>query len=170
MKLNLIALVATATLVTACDSTPGDRAGTERASTPQSAVATAGDADMVVYKSPTCGCCNGWIEHLREAGYDVDAVDVDQYAELAATKEERGVPGDLGSCHTAVIEGYTIEGHVPAEVIARLLEERPDIEGLSVPGMPVGSPGMEGPNPEPYDVIAFTEDGRREVYERVDPR
>ncbi len=169
MKINLIALIATAVLVTACDGTPGDRAGTEQASTEQAAVA-ASDAEMVVYKSPTCGCCNAWIDHVREAGYEVEAVDVEQYAALAATKEEEGVPGDLGSCHTAVIEGYTIEGHVPAEVIARLLEERPDIKGLSVPGMPIGSPGMEGENPEPYDVIAFTEDGRREVYERVDPR
>jgi hypothetical protein len=171
MKPNLIALVAAAALVAACDSTPGDRAGSERgAESPARAVATASDADVVVYKSPTCGCCSGWIEHLRESGYSVEAVDLVQYSELSATKREHGVPDDLGSCHTAVVEGYTIEGHVPAEVIERLLRERPDIAGLSVPGMPIGSPGMEGPDPEAYDVMAFTEDGEREVYERVDPR
>lgn len=129
----------------------------------------AADADVVVYKSPTCGCCGAWVDHMRDAGYEVETVDVD-YGTLSRKKEEHGVPSDLGSCHTAVVEGYTVEGHVPADVIARLIAERPsDIRGIAVPGMPVGSPGMEGPNPQPYDVVAIREDGSRAVYETVYP-
>ncbi|NIP82706.1 MAG: DUF411 domain-containing protein [Gemmatimonadetes bacterium] len=138
---------------------------------PGPAERTAADGgELVVYKSPTCGCCSAWVDHMRASGYDVEGVDLPQHSELAARKDEHGVPDDLASCHTAVVDGYVIEGHVPAEVVARLLRERPDIRGLAVPGMPIGSPGMEGANPEPYDVIAFDDDGTRSVYERVDPR
>ena len=130
----------------------------------------AADADMVVYKSPTCGCCSGWIDHMRAAGYELDAVDIVEYERMAQKKAELGVPNDLGSCHTARLGGYTVEGHVPASVIARLLDERPaDIVGISAPGMPIGSPGMEGPGAQPYDVIAFRKDGSRVVYESVYP-
>ena len=87
-------------------------------------------------------------------------------AELAAIKAEHGVPGELQGCHTATVDGYVIEGHVPADLVARLLDEHPDVTGLSVPGMPVGSPGMAGPNPQPYNVVAFDRDGGAEVYER----
>ena len=133
--------------------------------------ATAMVAEAVVYKSPTCGCCTGWIEHLRANGFEAEPVDLEQYAELSAKKAEHGVPSQLASCHTARIGGYTIEGHVPAEVVARLLREQPDdIVGLAVPGMPIGSPGMEGPNPEVYDVIAFDEAGNQSVYATIDPR
>jgi hypothetical protein len=129
-----------------------------------------GDADVVVYKSPTCGCCNGWVEHMREEGFEVEPVDVPEYQALADRKTEAGVPTDLGSCHTARVGGYFIEGHVPAHIVQRLLDEQPDdIRGLSVPGMPTGSPGMEGPNPQPYDVIAVRRDGSRVVYESVYP-
>lgn len=141
----------------------------EGAAETQVASELAVDADFVVYKSPTCGCCNGWIDHMRAAGHTVKAVDMPQYADLQAVKEDRGVPGDLGSCHTAVVEGYTLEGHVPADAVDRLLRERPEIKGLAVPGMPIGSPGMEGPNPQRYDVIAFTDDGERSVFQTVDP-
>lgn len=151
------------------DEVPMEGASTEGAVAAQVASAEASEADFVVYKSPTCGCCNGWVDHMREAGYTVETVDIPQYADLQAVKRERGVPGDLGACHTGVVEGYTIEGHVPAESVERLLRERPDIKGLAVPGMPIGSPGMEGPNPQPYEVIAFTEDGERSVFERLDP-
>lgn len=169
---TLFALVAMFSM--ACAQGPEDRASAEGASTESSiaaqvASAEASDADFVVYKSPTCGCCEGWVEHMREAGYTVETVDLAQYGDLQAVKEERGLPGDLGSCHTGVIEGYTIEGHVPAESIERLLRERPNIKGLAVPGMPIGSPGMEGPNPQRYDVIAFTDNGERSVFESVDP-
>jgi hypothetical protein len=143
---------------------------TSRAETGTAHQSQAPAAEMVVYKSPTCGCCSAWVDHMRENGFEVEPVDLPVYAELSAQKAEQGVPPELESCHTAVVEGYVIEGHVPAEVVSRLLRERPDIKGLAVPGMPVGSPGMEGPNPQPYDVIAFDEDGSRTVFERVDPR
>lgn len=163
----LIALAAT--VLIACGQTPDDAPASGQAASEQYASAASSDADFVVYKSPTCGCCTGWIDHLEEAGHTVEAVDIPGYQDLQDIKTAQRVPSDLGSCHTATIEGYTIEGHVPADVIARLLRERPDIKGLSVPGMPIGSPGMEGPNPQSYDVIAFTADGERSVFERVDP-
>ena len=137
----------------------------------QTARVAAEAGEIVVYKSPTCGCCNDWIAHLESEGFDVRGVDIAAYADLSRKKMEHGVPGDLGSCHTARVAGYTVEGHVPAEVVARLLRERPaDIVGLSVPGMPIGSPGMEGPNPQVYQVIAFDAEGNRRVYETIDPR
>lgn len=119
--------------------------------------------EMVVYRSPTCGCCTAWVEHMRAAGFRVQ---VEDRVDLAPVKAEAGVPFDLSSCHTAVVEGYVVEGHVPAEDVRRLLAERPDVKGLAVPGMPVGSPGMEGPRPEPYTVVAFDGEGGREVFAR----
>jgi hypothetical protein len=116
---------------------------------------------ITVYKSPTCGCCVKWIDHLEAGGLAVEAIDVDN---LDWVKKENGVPAQLVSCHTALIDGYVIEGHVPVEDVIRLLEERPDVAGLAVPKMPIGSPGMEGPNPEPYDVLAFTEQGSTHTY------
>ena len=109
-----------------------------------------------VFKSSTCGCCNKWVKHLEDNGFLVEAANV---TDLAQVKERAGVPGSLASCHTAIIDGYVVEGHVPVNDLKRLLEERPDVLGISVPGMPIGSPGMEGPNPQSYDVVAFTEDG-----------
>jgi hypothetical protein len=105
-----------------------------------------------VYKSPTCGCCAKWIDHLEKNGFEVSTSNV---PDVAPIKRANGVPAKLASCHTAVVGGYVIEGHVPAADITRLLAERPKIAGLAVPGMPTGSPGMEGPNPERYEVIAF---------------
>lgn len=124
------------------------------------AVVPAG-TEMVVYKSPTCGCCEMWIDHVEEAGFTVDAEDVQ---DLRPVKAENGITPELSSCHTAIVEGYVIEGHVPADVIARLLEERPDIRGLTVPGMPIGSPGMEQGTPQPYDILAIGRDGSTSVY------
>ncbi len=103
--------------------------------------------------------------HLQANGYEVEVKDVTN-AELVRIKAENGVPRQLEGCHTGIVDGYVIEGHVPADVIARLLEERLDVAGLSVPGMPTGSPGMEGPNPQPYNVLTFDENGQTEVYER----
>jgi hypothetical protein len=97
-------------------------------------------------------------------------VDLDGYDALVQKKREHGVDWDLGSCHTTLVGGYVVEGHVPAHVIARLLEERPDIRGIAVPGMPIGSPGREGPNARPYHVIAIGHDGARTLFETVDPR
>lgn len=103
--------------------------------------------------------------HLLENGFEAKVNDVSD-SELAAVKKEQGVPSHLASCHTALVEGYVIEGHVPAADIKRLLEERPDVKGLAVPGMPMGSPGMGTPTgeKEPYSVLAFREDGTTEVY------
>ena len=109
-----------------------------------------------VFKSSTCGCCKGWVAHLEANGFTVTATDV---ADTAAVKERAGVPPVLASCHTAFVDGYVVEGHVPADDIKRLLAERPKVAGIAVPGMPVGSPGMEGPNPQPFDVVAFDEEG-----------
>lgn len=121
------------------------------------------DATITVYKSPTCGCCSKWVDHLRAAGFDVETSDVDN---LGPVKAHFGVGRELASCHTAVIGDYVIEGHVPADVIGRLLAERPAVKGLAVPGMPVGSPGMEGSYREPYSILAFDERGQTSVYER----
>jgi hypothetical protein len=109
-----------------------------------------------IYRSATCGCCLGWARHLEANGFDVTVHDVER---MEAVKARLGVPRGLGACHTAEVEGFVVEGHVPAEDVHRLLEERPDVTGLAVPGMPEGSPGMEGPNPEPYTVWAFRDDG-----------
>ena len=103
--------------------------------------------------------------HLQENGYEVETKEVGD-AELRRIKLEHGVPGQLEGCHTGVVDGYVVEGHVPADAVTRLLRERPDIVGLSVPGMPMGSPGMEGPNPVPYNVVAFDSSGGTVVYER----
>lgn len=108
-----------------------------------------------VFKSPTCGCCNGWIDHLREAGFEVEATDV---ADTTPIAQRLGVPDSLRSCHTAEIDGYAIEGHVPAADIRRLLAERPDAAGIAVPGMPIGSPGMEmADRSDPYQVLLFAD-------------
>ena len=122
---------------------------------------------VLVYKTPTCGCCNGWIEHLQAAGFTVDARDV---RDIMTVKQDGGVPVSMSSCHTAIVDGYVVEGHVPAEQVKRLLAERPEVAGIAVPGMPVGSPGMEGPNAQPYEVLSFTHDGHAEVFAEVNPR
>lgn len=112
---------------------------------------------LKVVRSPDCGCCGAWIDHLREAGFTVE---VTMSNDVAAFKDEHGVPHSLWSCHTALVEGYVIEGHVPAEAIHTLLDQRPDAVGLAVPGMPIGSPGMDmGDQIEPFDVIAWTASG-----------
>jgi hypothetical protein len=116
---------------------------------------------VTVYKTPTCGCCGKWVEHLEADGFAVETIELENIGQI---KLENGIPAELSSCHTALVDGYVIEGHVPAEDVKRLLAERPDIAGLAVPAMPIGSPGMEGPNPEPYEVIAFTEDGNAHTY------
>lgn len=120
-------------------------------------------ADIVVYKSPTCGCCGKWVKHMEDAGFSVDVEDV---RDLAPIKRELGVPGRMQSCHTAKVGDYIVEGHVPADLVKRMLDEKPDIKGLAVPGMPMGSPGMEGPRKDPYNVMAVGNDGRTSVYAR----
>lgn len=114
-----------------------------------------------VYKSASCGCCHVWVDHLRANGFAVKAVDVPNPSDY---RTKYGIPDDLGSCHTGVVAGYALEGHVPAAEIKRLLAERPKARGLAVPGMPMGSPGMEGPRKDPYDVLLIQADGRSRVY------
>ena len=116
-----------------------------------------------VYKDPACGCCSLWAEHLREHGFTVTTTDT---RDLAALKTRNGVPREMQSCHTALVDGYVIEGHVPAADVQRLLRDRPAIAGLAVAGMPIGSPGMEveGVAAQPYDVMAFEEDGGAFVF------
>jgi hypothetical protein len=113
---------------------------------------------VTISKDPNCGCCGAWGEHLARAGFPISVVDV---ADMDAVKRRLGVPGDLQSCHTAEVGKYVLEGHVPASAVVRLLAESPNIRGLAVPGMPVGSPGMEvkGMAPDTYVVSAFMADG-----------
>jgi hypothetical protein len=115
---------------------------------------------VTVFKDPSCTCCNGWIEHLKQSGFDVVATEMPN-AQLREVKSRYQVPPDLQSCHTAVVDGYVIEGHVPATDIQRLLKERPKAIGLVVPGMPVGSPGMDGPNHQSYSVLLFDAAGKK---------
>jgi hypothetical protein len=118
-------------------------------------------ADIVVYKSPTCGCCKNWVKHMEDNGYSVE---VHNERNLAPIKSSMGVPKRLQSCHTAKVGDYVIEGHVPANDVKRLLKDKPQIAGLATPGMPMGSPGMEGPRKDAYQVIAFKKDGSTGVY------
>lgn len=124
---------------------------------------------MEIWKTPTCGCCGAWVDHVRAAGFRVRVHDLDS---LDAIKRTLAVPQALWSCHTAQIGRYAIEGHVPAAEIRRMLRERPAIAGIAVGGMPVGSPGMEVPGRgvDPYEVTAFTREGRRSVYARYPQR
>jgi hypothetical protein len=113
---------------------------------------------MTVYKTPTCGCCAKWVEHLKTAGFRIKVVEVPSTAEARA---KAGIPEKFASCHTGVIDGYAIEGHVPAADVKRLLKEKPAAKGLAVPGMPMGSPGMEGPYSDAYSVLLITANGSK---------
>jgi hypothetical protein len=113
-----------------------------------------------VYLSPTCGCCGKWADHMKAAGF---AVTREVTPELDSVPARMRVPERLRSCHTAVIDSYLVEGHIPADLVTKLLRERPKIAGIAAPGMPLGSPGMESPNPQPYVIVAFRADGT--VYE-----
>ena len=119
---------------------------------------------VTVYKTATCGCCSKWADHIEAAGFPVQTVDV---TDLGAVKAEHGIPAAYGSCHTAVVDGYAVEGHVPAEDVKRLLAERPEAAGLVVPGMPIGSPGMETPGrrADRYEVL-LVQDGDATVFAR----
>jgi hypothetical protein len=167
--LSRAALVAAlAAAAGACGGSSGEAApapATPPAAPAAAPVAAARSADepvLVVYKDPNCGCCSKWVEHMRQNGFRVESHDT---SGVDGIKDRAGVPQATRSCHTALIGGYAIEGHVPADLVRRLLREHPaDVGGLAVPGMVTGSPGMEGPNPQNYDVIAFTKDGRTSVY------
>jgi hypothetical protein len=125
----------------------------------QSAIpAAAAEPVITVHKDPSCGCCSGWVQHLQKAGFPTKVIET---RDLDAVKTRLKVPDDLAACHTAEVAGYVVEGHVPAIALKRLLAEKPDATGLAVPGMPVGSPGMEGGTPERYEVVLFGANGRR---------
>jgi hypothetical protein len=118
---------------------------------------------VTVYKTSSCGCCKLWVDHMKASGFDVQAMDVSA-ADVRAVSKAAGLPEDGVSCHTAKIGNYVVEGHVPASDIQRMLKEKPAIAGIAAPGMPQGSPGMEQGSKEPYDVVAFTKDGKMTVY------
>ena len=128
---------------------------------PTTKLAAAPESVLVVYKTPTCSCCKGWVERMKEAGF---AVEVHDLPDLSAVKRDAGVPEELQACHTARIGGYVVEGHVPAADIRRLLAERPAVRGIGTPGMPVGSPGMEGAYVDRYDVLTFGGSGKSTVF------
>jgi hypothetical protein len=121
-------------------------------------------ADMTVYKDPNCGCCGKWVKHIEAAGHNVITVNT---KDMNNTKTALGVPNQLRSCHTAKVDGYVLEGHVPIADVERLLFERPEAQGLAVPGMPTGSPGMEMPgiSPDSYEVILF-DDKQDQIFSR----
>ena len=122
--------------------------------------------DVLVYKSPTCTCCTKWAAHLEEHGFSVATKDESNMSKI---KKELGVPLDKSSCHTAVVDGYIIEGHVPAEDVLELLKTRPPVAGLTVPGMPLGSPGMEAPQSQKYVVYSFDTEGNTEAFAEHGP-
>ena len=119
------------------------------------------------WKTPTCGCCKDWIAHLETEGFDVKTYEVSEVAK-SAKRRNLGMPAQLGSCHTGVVRGYVLEGHVPAREIRRLLADRPQALGLAVPGMPIGSPGMDGPayggRKDPFNVLLVRRDGTTTVF------
>lgn len=120
---------------------------------------------MSVYKSPSCGCCQKWVDYMRSHGFDPKVQDVEN---IGAVKLKLGVREEFSSCHTSEIGGYVVEGHVPVETVQRMLKERPKIAGIAVPNMPAGSPGMEVPGgrKEAYNILAFTSDGKTTVYDK----
>lgn len=151
-------LTATATLLVSALSVAacGDAAS-------QSADTASEEAAVVVYKTPWCGCCTKWVEQLRGDGLVVETIDVES---TAPVRDELGVPRAMGSCHTARVGEYWVEGHVPVDLVRKLAEEQPEgIRGLAVPGMPIGSPGMEGPNPQRYAVFELRDDGKVAVHD-----
>lgn len=132
------------------------------ASQPKAATLPAGvPGTMTVYKDPGCGCCKDWVKHVQAAGFVVTARDT---GDMATVKASMGVPDALASCHTARVGSYSIEGHVPADLIVKLLQEKPQAVGLAVPGMPTGAPGMEGARKDHYDVLLFDKAGKSRVY------
>ncbi len=159
--------LATISLLSACGSADAAQDAAEPQAVLASATGEQALPTILVYKTPSCSCCNGWVEHLRAAGFTVDARNV---TDLMSVKRDAGVPVAMSSCHTALVDGYVVEGHVPVEQLTRLLEERPEIAGIGVVGMPIGSPGMEGPNASPYQVLSFDHQGRAAVFAEIDPR
>jgi hypothetical protein len=129
-------------------------------------IADGAAVEMTVYATPTCGCCGGWVDHMRDNGFDVRVVYQD---DLTDVRLRYRLPAELTSCHMGVVEGFAVEGHVPASVVQRLLTERPEVLGIAAPGMPIGSPGMEVPDGtvQPFDVISYDVAGRLRVFQSI---
>ena len=123
-----------------------------------------------VYKTPTCGCCSKWVDHMKKAGFQTSVTDMPQQS-LDDVKAKHKVPAAVHSCHTAVVNGYVVEGHVPADEVKRLLKEKLKVTGIAVPGMPINSPGMEasGMKGQPYDVLSFDAQGKTKVFATIKP-
>jgi hypothetical protein len=151
---NILGLTLAASLLSLASAHTRSAAGS-------GAVNAAKPIAIKVYKTPACGCCKAWVQHLRANGFQVETMDM---PDLSLVKQRYGVKPALQACHTGVVNGYVIEGHVPADVIKRLLKEHPAVAGVAVPGMPAGSPGMEGASREPYDVLTFDRAGRTKVF------
>jgi hypothetical protein len=121
-----------------------------------------GKPDIVVYRSPTCGCCEKWLAHLKQNNFNIQDIVTDNVQPI---KDKYGVPQEMASCHTAIVDGYVVEGHVPAKDILSLLKTKPKVAGIAVPGMPKGTPGMEmGGGKDPYDVVSFDRNKRFEIF------
>ena len=159
-KTLALCLIATSLVLAGCTATNslGTATSSKQAANGQVAMAS----EITVFRSPTCGCCGKWIEHAEAAGFQVkDEVTED----MAAIKQQYGVPQNLTSCHTTVVGNYVVEGHVPVEDVQKLLTEKPDVAGITAPGMPIGSPGMESDDyTEPYTVFSFTESGETAAF------
>lgn len=146
--MNLIKLLLTSALLAGSVNTQAEETGKP--------------SEMTVYRSPTCGCCGKWLEHAKQNNFTIKDMVSD---DMQAIKEKYGVPEKLASCHTAIVDGYVIEGHVPAGDIQKLLQMKPKVIGIAAPGMPMGSPGMEmGGQKDAYRVISFDKDGKLEVF------
>lgn len=121
-----------------------------------------GTKEITVYRSPNCGCCGGWVEHARKHGFKVEDIITD---DLEAVKQKYNLPPELAACHTTIVDGYVMEGHIPVDDIKRFLTEKPEFVGLAVPGMPIGTPGMEAKDiKQPFEVLAFNNQGKVEVF------
>ncbi len=166
-------MIAAAFLVAACSKAPAvNQSATSSSATvastpaqaPVAATLTANDGKLIpikVYKDPNCGCCKEWVKHLEANGFQVETMDM---PDMSMVKQKYGVKQEIQACHTAIVGDYVVEGHVPADLIKQMLKDKPKIAGIAVPGMPQGSPGMDGATKERYDILTFDRAGRTTVY------
>ena len=125
-----------------------------------------GNKNITVYRSPSCGCCGIWIDHMKKHGFQITDIKTD---DMEAIKQQHNLPSNLASCHTSIIDGYVMEGHIPADDIKRFLKQKPNAKGLAVPAMPLGTPGMEaGERKQPFDVLAFNDNENVEVFKHYE--
>ena len=165
MSRPLVILLASAAVLAGCSPSTPETEPAASAAVPPPVLASAPGSDsttLVVYKEATCPCCNAWVDYMRNNGFRVVTYNV---SDLDAVKQKHNIADNLQSCHTTEVGGYYVEGHVPVDLVRKLLAERPPIAGIAVPGMPVGSPGMEvGGMKDPYDVVAWTKAGGTSVF------